>query len=93
MADRLWAGPAKICPNGEEMHKDTGLLKFWIVLGIGTKMASKHSITESQSRGDRKHIPEAQNAVESVLRTELLDALSLSQLQMHACVVAIVQPS
>ena len=25
--------------------------------------------------GDRKHIPEAQNAVESVLRTELLDAL------------------
>ena len=28
--------------------------------------------------GDRKHIPEAQNAVESVLRTELLDAIPKS---------------
>ena len=40
-------------------------------------MASKHSIPEldwpAYILGDRKHIPEAQNAVESVLRTELLD--------------------
>ena len=28
--------------------------------------------------GDRKHIPEAQNAIESVLRTELLDAIPKS---------------
>ena len=49
-------------------------------------MASKQSFSKSQSRaciyiyilGDRKNIPEAQNAVESVLRTELLDAIPKS---------------
>ena len=46
-------------------------------------MASKQSISTSQPRAslyprDRKHIPEAQNAVESVLRTELLDAIPRS---------------
>ena len=46
-------------------------------------MASKYSSTKSYSRtciyiyilGDRKHIPEAPNAVESVLRTELLEVI------------------
>ena len=48
-------------------------------------MASKHSTPSQRASlesayilGDRKQIPEAQNAVESVLRTELLDVIPKS---------------
>ena len=37
--------------------------------------SQRASLEPAYILGDRKHIPEAQNAVESVLRTELLDAI------------------
>ena len=40
--------------------------------------SQRASLEPAYILGDRKHIPEAQNAVESVLRTELLDALPKS---------------
>ena len=40
--------------------------------------------------GDRKHIPEAPNAVESVLRTELLEVIP-KPLAEAACDMAIAQ--
>ena len=40
--------------------------------------SQRASLEPAYILGDRKHIPEAQNAVESVLRTELLDAIPRS---------------
>ena len=40
--------------------------------------AQRASLEPAYILGDRKHIPEAQNAVESVLRTELLDVIPKS---------------
>ena len=40
--------------------------------------SQRASLEPASTLGDRKHIPEAQNAVESVLRTELLDAIPKS---------------
>ena len=40
--------------------------------------SQRASLEPAYILGDRKHIPEAQNAVESVLRTELLDAIPKS---------------
>ena len=40
--------------------------------------SQRASLEPAYILGDRKHIPEAQNAVESVLRTELLDAMPKS---------------
>ena len=41
----------------------------------GFKALHPRELAWNHILGDRKHIPEAQNAVESVLRTELLDAI------------------
>ena len=48
--------------HGEEMHSDIGL----------STPSQRASLEPAYILGDRKHIPEAQNAMESVLRTELL---------------------
>ena len=40
--------------------------------------SQRASLEPAYFLGDRKHIPEAQNAIESVLRTELLDAIPKS---------------
>ena len=66
------------------MLKGIGLLKCWTVRGrsmmYGFKAvpSQRASVEPAYILGDRKHIPEAQNAVESVLRTELLDAIPKS---------------
>ena len=66
--------------HGEVMHTVIGLPKFSIVLAIDMIYGCKalHTLEPAYILGDRKHIPEAQNAVESVLRTELLDAIPMS---------------
>ena len=66
--------------HGEETHSDIGLLKFSIVHGTGmiSGLTALHHSEPVYILGDRKHIPEAQNAVESVLRTELLDVIPKS---------------
>ena len=70
--------------RGEEMHKDIGLPKSldcarnrhdqW----LHSTPSQRASLEPAYILGDRKHIPEAQNAVESVLRTELLDVIPKS---------------
>ena len=56
-------------PHGEEMHRDQ-----W----LQSTPSQRASLEPAYILGDRKHIPEAQNAVESVLRTELLDVIPKS---------------
>ena len=46
--------------------------------------SQRASLEPAYILGDRKNIPEAQNAVESVLRTELLDAIPKPILLNHA---------
>ena len=58
-------------------HSDIGLRKSWIVHATGMINGFK-APEPAYILGDRKNIPEAQNAVESVLRTELLDAIPKS---------------
>ena len=59
------------------MHKNTGLLQVldcarhrhdqW----LQSTPSQRASLEPAYILGDRKHIPEPQNAIESVLRTEL----------------------
>ena len=71
-------------PLGEAMLSDTGLSKFldfararheqW----LQSPPAQRATLEPAYILGDRKHIPEASNAVESVLRTELLEVIPRS---------------
>ena len=72
--------PHVLSQLGEVMLKGIGLLKYWTVLGPSTMYgpSQRVSLEPAYLLGDRRHIPEAQNAVESVLRTELLDAIPKS---------------
>ena len=60
------------------MLRDIGLLKFLTVPDPSVTCGFKASLEPACILGGRKHIPEAQNAVESVLRNELLDAIPKS---------------
>ena len=66
------------------MHRDIGSMRFWImrehdmINGFKAPPSQRASLEPAYILGDRKNIPEARNAVESVLRTELLDAIPKS---------------
>ena len=49
-----------------------------MINGFRAPPFQRASLESAHILGDRKNIPEAQNAVESVLRTELLDAIPKS---------------
>ena len=49
--------------HGEAMLRDTGLLKFWTVPDPSMINGFKALLEPAYILGDRKHIPEAQNAV------------------------------